>query len=153
MGFSDFLRARIRPKGRPLVIQCGAKKRPGVHPVGELYLGPFWSTYRAARDARTTPIPFPVYVLSARYGIVGVDTPIASYDAVLAERPRKGNEVAVEDLLPILRAQRSVVGIEVDVIGSALYADALTRAGFTVNRLETRGIGYMRGALREHLLR
>lgn len=153
MGFSDILRARIRPKGRPLVIQCGAEKRPGVHPVGELYLGPFWSTYRKARDARLTPISFPIYVLSARYGLVGVDERIASYDAVLAERPRKANEVAVADIVPLLQKQRAVVGNEVDVIGSALYADALTRAGFTVNRLETRGIGYMRGALREHLLR
>lgn len=153
MGFSTFLRARLRPAGRPLIIQCGAEKRPGVHPVGELYLGPFWSTYRAARDARMTPLSFPVYVLSARYGLVGVDEPIASYDAVLAARPRAANEIAVEAILPLLQKQRAVVGDAVDMIGSALYADALTRAGFTVNRLETRGIGYMRSALREHLLR
>jgi len=156
MNFADFLRSRTpaRPSvtGRPLVIQCGAEKKPGVHPVGELYLGPFWSTYRAARDARKTPISFPVYVLSAQYGLVGVDTPIASYDALLAERPRAANEVAVADIVPILRNQRAVVGDAIDMIGSALYADALTRAGFTVNRLETRGIGYMRGALRKHLL-
>lgn len=155
MGFSDFLPRANRPlprAGRPLVIQCGEEKRPGVHPAGELYLGPWWQTYRSARDARATPLPFPVYVLSARYGLVGVEEPVASYDAVLAAHPRKPNEVAVADIVPLLRKQREVVGNTVDMIGSGLYADALSRAGFTVNRLETRGYGYMRGALRAHLL-
>ena len=154
MNLADFLARLAAPAGsvRPLVIQCGGTKHPGVHPVGELYLGPFWSTYRAARDRRGGTLPFPVYVLSAKYGLVGVETPIASYDALLAERPRAANEVAVADIVPILRNQRAVVGDAVDMIGSALYADALTRAGFTVNRLETRGYAYMRGALRRHLL-
>jgi hypothetical protein len=154
MNLADFLARYAAPTGsvRPLVVQCGEEKRPGVHPAGELYLGPWWTTFRAARRERSTPLPFPVYVLSAKYGLVGVETPIASYDALLAERPRAANEVAVADIVPILRNQRAVVGDAVDMIGSALYADALTRAGFTVNRLETRGYAYMRGALRRHLL-
>jgi len=155
MNFADFLRSRTpaRPPvtGRPLVIQCGGTKRPGVHPVGELYLGPFWSTYRAARDRRGGTLPFPVYVLSAKYGLASVTERVEDYDAVLSERPKATNEVAVEAILPLLQRQKGQVGPEVDVVGAKLYREALQRAGFVVHPLSTGDLLAMRAALKTYL--
>jgi hypothetical protein len=143
---------------RPLVIQCGDKKRLGVHRVDELYLGTLWATYRAARDRRTTPIPFPTYVFSARHGIVSTSALLQPYDAVLSQRPRKANEVLPQTVVPMLIAQRATVGSSVDFVGAELYAATLEAAGFTVRRLDGRptphvrgGIGFMAGALKRHL--
>ena len=57
-----------------LVIQCGASKREGAHPVWDLYTGPFWSTYRARRREAEGSIEgahpdFDVFVLSAQFGL------------------------------------------------------------------------------------
>lgn len=136
---------------RPLVIQCGKRKRPGIHRVDELYLGTLWVTYRAARDRRTTPIPFPTYVFSARHGIVSTSALLQPYDAVLSKRPRKAHEVTPQTVVPMLIAQRATVGSSVDFVGAELYAATLEAAGFTVRRLDGRGIGYMAGALKRHL--
>jgi hypothetical protein len=153
MTISDLLARLAAPVGsvRPLVIQCGGTKHPGVHPVGELYLGPFWSTYRAARDRRGGTLPFPVYVLSAKYGLASVTERVKDYDAVLSERPKAANEVAVEAILPLLRRQRGQVGPEVDVVGSKLYREALQRAGFVVHPLSTGDLLAMRKALKTYL--
>lgn len=145
---------RHHGSARPLVLQCGSKKLEGTHRVDALYTGSYWSTYRAAIRDRGRPFDRPVYVLSARYGLAPIDARIASYDAVLADRPRKPNEVAFASILPLLVRQRARVGDEVDMVGSALYAEALTQAGFSVHRLTPpgAGIGYMLQALRAHLL-
>ena len=143
---------------RPLVIACGHGKLPGVHRVDELYTGPSWSIYRKVmrdRDARGLGLlSYDVYVLSAEYGIVPVDRRVASYDKVLADRPKESNEIAVDDLLPLLRAQVREYGlVEVDTSGGRIYADALVQAGLAVHRLSTGGIGYQNEALKRHLSR
>jgi len=153
MNLADFLARYAAPerRARALVIQCGGAKRPGIHPVGELYLGPFWSTYRTARDRRGGTLPFPVYVLSAEHGLASVTERVKDYDAVLSERPKAKNEVAVETILPLLQRQKGQVGPEVDVVGSKLYREALQRAGFVVHPLSTGDLLAMRKALKTYL--
>lgn len=143
--------------GRALIIACGHGKLLGTHRVDELYTGPSWSIYRKAMRDRASsglgPLPYDVYVLSAAYGIVPVDRRVASYDRVLADHPRKDNEVSIEELLPLLRTQILEYGlVEVDASGGRIYADALSRADLVVHRLSTGGIGYQNEALKTHLL-
>ncbi len=157
MTLSDLRLLASSPARRPLVIQCGEGKLPGSHRVDELYTGPFWSTYRKNKP---DILPFPVYVLSALHGLLPVDAVIRDYNRVLVAHPRRENEVGVEDLLSLLRRQRVALGLDgvtVDTVMSALYAGALTRAGFTVHRLGVvegvrGGNGWMMAALRERLI-
>ena len=138
---------------RPLVLQCGEGKLEGMHPVMDLYTGSMWTTARkVVREDLGGRASTPIFVMSARYGVVPASQVVASYDAVLKERPRKANEVAPQDLIPLLRQQLAGVGREVDFLGSALYAETLERAGYTVNNLDPRGIGYKLGTLKAYLL-
>lgn len=142
-----------RTGARPLILQCGEGKLEGMHPVMDLYTGSMWTTARkVVRGDLGGRVTTPIYVMSARYGVVPASQVVASYDAVLKERPRKANEVAPQDLLPLLQEQLPDVGREVDFLGSGLYAETLERAGFTVNNLDPRGIGYKLGTLKAYLL-
>ena len=143
----------VRTGGRPLVLQCGEGKLEGVHPVMDLYTGSMWTTARkVVREDLGGRVSTPIFVMSARYGVVPSSQVVASYDAVLKDRPRKAGEVAPQDLLPLLRQQLPGVGREVDFLGSALYAETLQRAGYVVNNLDPRGIGYKLGTLKAYLL-
>ena len=145
---------------RPLLIGCGGAKLPGVHRVDAIYTLGAWRIYRKALAERAaegrSPLPYDVYVISAKYGIVPADRKIAWYDAVLMERPKKSNEVDPATLLPLLQRQALEYGLtEVDVSAGKLYAETLEAAGLTVHRLdpEQRGLGDQTKALRQHLLR
>lgn len=152
--------ARGEFRGRPLLIGCGGQKLSGVHRVDEIYLKGGWAVYRKALKERAMgglgPLAYDVYVVSAEYGIVPVDRRIASYDRVLAERPKKASEVTPASLVPLLRRQALEYGFtEVDVSAGRLYTEALTMAGFTVHRLDPdqRGVGDQNSALGRHLRR
>ena len=60
------------------LIGCGKEKRQGTWPAGQLYSG---SLFRATlAHALRHYDRDNVFILSAKYGIVGLDEPIASYD-------------------------------------------------------------------------
>jgi len=132
-----------------LVIQCGNKKRKGVHRVRDLYLGPFWSTFRA-RD-REAPVELDVFVLSAGHGLKHVDERLASYDCKLTpERvPVVGAMVCdqVGSQYPRLR------GRPVHFVGNSLYREALEGGGLDVRPIFKPGDGLlgMRSALTDFL--
>ena len=133
---------------KPLVIQCGAGKHLGTHRVADLYTGPLWSTLRAVEA--TQGIHRSVYVYSAALGILPIDAVVESYDAQLAERPSQPHHVAQLASATQIMSQ-GWADADVEFIGSALYANTLRGAGLRVTRLEDRGIGYMRQALRRAL--
>ena len=136
---------------RPLIIQCGEGKLDGEHRVIDLYTGPLWSSVRAVVAELGGELPLPVYVMSAKYGLVRADKVIETYNAVLAKRPRKNCEVSPEELVPLLREQMSELGADTDFVGGALYAETLRAAGFNVTELDTRGIGYKRQSVKQHI--
>ena len=79
------------------VISCGALKRPGIHPAGELYIGQYYS---AARDYVKRK-GWPHFILSSLYGLLHVDREVQSYDMRLmeftkAEREEWGRKAARE---------------------------------------------------------
>lgn len=132
----------------PLLVQCGAGKHPGTHRVADLYTGPLWSTLRSVEAA--VGIHRPVYVYSAALGILPIDAIVESYDAQLAARQTLPHHVSPAQSASQVASQ-GWSDTDVEFIGSALYAETLRRAGVRVTRLEDRGIGYMRQALRRAL--
>jgi len=108
---------------RVVIVSCGADKKacePGeTIPAGELYTG---SYHRAARraadtlthDSRTAR----VLILSARWGLLNLDDPIAPYDL------RMGDDGAVSS--EHLRHQAAALGIsdaDVTVLGGRAYVE------------------------------
>ena len=141
----------------PLIVQCGAGKLPGIHAVIDLYTGPLWSTLRKVRQ-ELGALPVPVYVLSARYGVVPVSRRVPSYNAVLDANPTEPHHVHPDSIVPLVSQQLRDHGIGVaDFCGSQLYTDALVAAGADIrHRVGGKGIrskpGYARQALRVYLL-
>ena len=66
-----------------IVTACGAKKKPGAHPAGQLYESPRIK----ALGRRCAQGGWRYAIVSAKYGLVMSDTPIESYDQEMtAER-------------------------------------------------------------------
>jgi len=65
------------------VVACGSKKIHGVHRARDLYTGAYFrlclryalSRFRSER----------IYILSAKYGLIGIDEKIGSYDIKMGE--------------------------------------------------------------------
>lgn len=116
----------------PLIIACGGKKNAGPLPVNQKYAAGWWDHYR-----RTSPhVPnqhVPVYVLSAKYGILPETAIIDDYDMVLVKDGKKTlnkNEKRIRDIVPQLPTQLEPQTVY--FAGGKIYAEALRRAGFTV---------------------
>lgn len=138
----------------PVVVQCGAGKLPGIHPVIDLYTGPLWSTLRRVRD-QLGRLPVDVYVMSAAYGLVPVQRRVPSYNALLSADPTERHHVHPDALVPQLREQLCTLPLQmVSFCGSQLYCDTLERAGANVVQ-RIGGVpfrhGVARAALRAYL--
>lgn len=67
-----------------VVISCGARKRPGIHPAKALYTGAY---FRACLGwALSVAKPADIYILSAKYGLLALDDRIASYDVHIGQQ-------------------------------------------------------------------
>ena len=116
----------------PLIIACGGKKNAGRLPVNQKYAKGWWEHYRiTSPDVPNKQVP--VYVLSAKYGILPETEIIDDYDMVLVhdgKRTLQKNEKKVKDIVPQLSKQLKPQTVY--FVGGKIYADALRRAGFTV---------------------
>lgn len=140
--------SRLAP--RPLVLACSDTKRQGRLPAIDKYDGPLWRSLRAHRGAFSRPI----YVLSAKYGLVSADTPIDDYNAKI------GRDVSPAKLAPLVARQARALGItSVDVAAGEDYRNTLRLAGIDAHPLPMDvpkgrgrgGIGDQRAALRAYL--
>lgn len=140
---------------RLLVLACSATKSaaPGLVPALERYTGPIWQTYRAADPrgelARLT-------VLSARYGWIDGQAPIANYDQKMTAAPVASESERAQQLLEL----GSLDGIEeICIVGGHLYQAAINpyldeiRARYPEIRIRRicDQIGFMRQQLRAWL--
>lgn len=73
---------------RLLLVGCSDRKVPATEPVRalELYDGPLFRVIRKTMREGWFPESVEVYVLSAKYGLISADTPIAWYDERLTVR-------------------------------------------------------------------
>lgn len=108
---------------RIALVGCGARKLDGAHPAGELYIGPLFRgglEYALARYPREQ-----VLVLSARHGLLSLDTVAASYNLHLGELDAETREAWAGGVARELRRLFPVESASVEVLASALYVDTL----------------------------
>ena len=152
--------------GKPvLIIQCGAKKLAHKALVRDLYLGPFWSTYRARRKEQDGMMgdhsELAVFVLSAKHGLVAEGDEIEPYDmrivpaGFFGRRSRDGCALVPADTLSdTIRDQAAGLGLarrDVFFVGGKDYAEALDLAGVEFESLSDGGLLAKRSALNRFL--
>ena len=150
-----------------LIVQCGAKKLDRRAKVRDLYLGPFWSTYRARRreqDGLTGEhSELSVYVLSAKHGLVHELDELEPYDMMVVPAgaahytrrstgsTRAGTATVPADWLAktVKRQAKKLdlAGRRVFFVGGAAYAEALRLAGVEFESLSDGGLLAKRSAL------
>jgi len=147
-----------------LIIQCGAKKLEHRATVRDLYLGPFWSTYRARRKeqdgATGDHSVLAVFVLSAEHGLVPEGQEIAPYDARIITR-RNGRNiekgcrfVPADELSLKVKRQARKLDLSKRVVffvGGQDYAIVLNLAGVSFESLSDGGLLAKRSALNRFL--
>jgi len=152
----------IRKNGKvtpiPLIIACSNAKNRGTMPAYELYNGSLWTSFR--KHAPTPPDrDIPIYVLSAKYGIIPYDEVISDYDLQIVgnnKRFYRKNEIKASDVAKKIGQQWNAG--QILLAGGQHYESALNQAGFEVqlvenipafpyHRAKDRGIGLKRQAL------
>jgi len=155
-----------------LIIQCGASKLSHAAKVRDLYLGPFWSTYRARRREQDGLIgehsELSVYVLSAKHGLVHELDEVEPYDMMVVPAgsahytrrstgsTRAGTATVPADwLAKTVKKQAKKLGLadrQVWFVGGAAYAEALRLAGVDFESLSDGGLLSKRSALSRFLI-
>lgn len=128
---------------RIYLVACGAKKRAGVHPAAQLYVGPLFR--QSMQLAESSGDPW--FIISAAHGLVRPDQPLRDYDATLAEMDSMKQAAWAADVANDLVAAVNAIagdgglrpgGCVVTILGSRLYAkqlgDLLIALGFIVDR-------------------
>lgn len=117
-----------------VIIPCGGKKRDYPCPAGEMYIGGYHlacQRYALSRVDRER-----VFILSALYGLLGLDETITPYDL------RMGKPGSVS--LSTLREQVEALGIvnekEVTALGGIEYVK-MVRLLYLNVRLPLKGVG------------
>jgi hypothetical protein len=102
-----------------VVLSCGARKGPAAAPAIELYTGNYFRAL--ARFARR--FDSPIFILSAKYGLVRSSTILEPYDM------RLGDPLAVTPSAVALQAARlGIAGRGCLVLGGSEYVELLRRA-------------------------
>ncbi|WP_327292017.1 DUF6884 domain-containing protein [Streptomyces sp. NBC_01198] len=119
-----------------IVVPCGARKLDHRARAGEMYTG---SYHRACRRAAEALRPDRLLILSARYGLLGLDEEIEPYDT-----PHGAEGAVTAAILRAQAAERGIADLDpVVLLGGARHV-ALARAVWPHARTPlsgTRGMG------------
>jgi hypothetical protein len=124
----------------PLIISCGAKKIdiPQDHKIEayKLYSKGLWAIFRG-NSPQLPMLDIPVYVLSAKYGIIPHDQKIETYNKKIqtGKITNKQLDVPIEDVVKKIKQQWNG-DKKVLFSGYSDYKQALEEAGFTVYDLQ-----------------
>ena len=103
----------------PLVITpCGATKQPGRHPVTELYRGQYFAS--CLRYARTIAPDRDIRILSARHGLLTLDTELTTYEQQFG----KPGAITTPELINQARLQKIAGHNTVVALGGKHYRQA-----------------------------
>ena len=107
---------------RIVFIGCGKSKRRGKHKACDLYVGVYFRTYLTF--ARCLVEDDRIFILSAKYGVLGLDQVIESYDFKLSELNR---EEMVEWKRRVLRFMNQWIkrGFRIEFVCGRIYSDGL----------------------------
>jgi hypothetical protein len=126
---------------RIVIIGCGARKLAEPAPAADMYVGPY---FRSCLATATAIAPRGrVYILSARYGLLGLDDPIEPYDLTMGQPG-----AVTADQLAAQAADRGITGYAITALCSARYAAMIRQVWADVSApLAGLGIGRQRHAL------
>lgn len=121
------------------IIGCGAGKRAGRSPAGDMYTGAYFRCCLAT----ATAIGNETYILSARYGLLGLADEIEPYDLTIGQAG-----AVTADQLAEQATSRGLLGRPVLALCSARYAALLGQVWSEVSTpLAGLGIGQQRHVL------
>jgi len=108
-----------------VIISCGAKKLDRPARARDLYVGPYFKA--ALAYALTLTPPENIFILSAKYGLVGLDDRLKPYDL------RMGQPGSVKIKTIIRQAERlGVAGRYVVALGGRSYVSVIRKIWFSV---------------------
>ena len=107
---------------RVALVGCVKGKRSGTHPARDLYTSPLFRKRRAHVEA----VGLPWWILSAGYGLVAPDQPIATYDRTLNAMSAAERRAWGERVVAALRAELGDLrGTVFEVHAGSRYVDAI----------------------------
>jgi hypothetical protein len=134
------------PATAPVVIVgCGSAKAPGRLPAGRKYVGSFHSATRRAAAVLAARAGGQVLILSARYGLLTLDTEVDDYDLQIGDP-----EAVTPAQIAEQAAALAITGAAVTVLAGRRYADLVSSVWPNATRpLDgARGIGEQRARLK-----
>ena len=117
-----------------ILVACGGVKLGHAAPAAELYFGPYFSDCLAY--ARSVADDADIRILSAKHGLVGLDTVLEPYNTTIGDPDAIGDEA--------LRAQAESAGLLdrwVTVVGGSRYVELAARAWHLAACAIPRGLG------------
>ncbi len=124
-----------------VIIGCGARKLDRPAPARSMYVGPYFRACLATAEAITDPGR--AFILSARYGLLGLDDPIEPYDLTMGQP----GSVSVGELAA-QATERGITDEPVTALCGARYAMLIGRVWPRVSiPLAGLGIGRQRHVL------
>lgn len=124
-----------------VIVGCGARKRSAASSAADMYLGPYFRSCLATATAIATRSQ--VYILSARYGLLGLSDVIEPYDLTIGQ---PGAITAPE--LAAQANERGIAAEPVTALCGARYAALARQVWPQVSTpLAGLGIGHQRHVL------
>lgn len=135
--------------GTVVLISCVKKKLPNKARAGELYNSPFFKyMLRYAETYR----PKKIFVLSAKYGLVGIDEEIEPYDLTLNTMSLRTRKNWADNVLVKLKKETNVESDEFVILAGNKYREfLLADLPRHVIPLMGMGIGEQLKFLKEHV--
>lgn len=103
------------------LVACAKTKRPGLLPAAEKYASPLFVKSLAAARAECAQ----VFILSAKHGLLAIDTMVADYDQALAELPKHTRAIWAAGVRDGLRARFGGKPVEFRAWAGKLYVSAV----------------------------
>jgi cytoplasmic iron level regulating protein YaaA (DUF328/UPF0246 family) len=106
-----------------VLISCVSKKRPGKSKVRDLYISPLFQKNLAYAQKLKPDV---IYILSAKYGLLDLDTEIEPYDLTLNNMPAREIKVWAGKVLKQLSEQANIQQDHFVFLAGAKYRKYLT---------------------------
>lgn len=137
---------------RVVLISCGKRKLPGKSKASDLYIGAYFKyQLRYARNLE----PDRIYILSAKYGLIGLDDEIDTYNCTLNQKSTEQREEWASKVLRKLSSVSDLSKDEFTILAGLKYREfiepAITHLITPLAHLSRgRQLQFMRRALHEH---
>ena len=102
--------------GRIVIIPCGHRKRSGEHRARDLYTGPYFKS--CLNYALSIAADDKIFILSGKYGLLGLDEFVISYDVKMGDSQSITCYIVQEQA-----GERGIILLPVIAIGGKKYTN------------------------------